>query len=150
MMPVTLGSASSKFVRTGFKRLSTNTGYGMLIAIKQHPLANHKLSPLPLLRIQPASTGQPSWANVMYRCKECKRYFNERTGTPFNFLTVPTDIVFQVLLCALLPYFYSGSQPLNLIRSKEERFVPLSVCCTDSQDIQVKFPNSSEGGSPNT
>lgn len=74
----------------------------------------------------------------MYRCQECKRYFNERTGTPlqnlgtktdslvqhrhdyatnlpdkkavrlcpektspFNFLPVPTDIVFQVLLCRL-------------------------------------------------
>ncbi len=33
------------------------------------------------------------------RCRECKRTFNERTGTPFNFLEVPTDIVFQVLLC---------------------------------------------------
>jgi len=37
----------------------------------------------------------------MYRCFERKRYFNERTGTPFNFLPVPSDIVFQVLLCRL-------------------------------------------------
>ncbi len=37
----------------------------------------------------------------MYRCQKCKRYFNERTGTSFNFLEVPTDIVFQVLLCRL-------------------------------------------------
>ena len=29
------------------------------------------------------------------------RSFNERTGTSFNFLEVPTDIVFQVLLCRL-------------------------------------------------
>ena len=34
----------------------------------------------------------------VFRCKECKRTFNERTGTPFNFVEVPTDIVFQVLL----------------------------------------------------
>lgn len=27
--------------------------------------------------------------------------FNERTGTPFNFIEVPTDIIFQVLLCRL-------------------------------------------------
>ncbi|MBV8885969.1 MAG: IS6 family transposase [Chroococcidiopsidaceae cyanobacterium CP_BM_RX_35] len=40
----------------------------------------------------------------MFRCHECKRTFNERTGTPFNFIEVPTDIVFQVLLCP------SGSQ----------------------------------------
>jgi len=38
---------------------------------------------------------------AVFRCKECCRKFNERTGTPFNFLEVPTDIVFQVLLCRL-------------------------------------------------
>ena len=32
------------------------------------------------------------------RCQNCNRTFNERTGTPFNFVEVPTDIVFQVLL----------------------------------------------------
>ncbi|WP_250126397.1 IS6 family transposase [Chroococcidiopsis sp. CCMEE 29] len=37
----------------------------------------------------------------VFRCRECKSSFNERTGTPFNFLEVPTDIVFQVLLCRL-------------------------------------------------
>ena len=35
----------------------------------------------------------------VFRRRECKRSFNERTGTPFNFIEVPTDIVFQVLLC---------------------------------------------------
>jgi transposase-like protein len=38
---------------------------------------------------------------AMFRCKDCCRAFNERTGTPFNFIEVPTDIVFQVLLCRL-------------------------------------------------
>jgi transposase-like protein len=37
----------------------------------------------------------------VFRCRECKRSFNERTETPFNYLEVPTDIVFQVLLCRL-------------------------------------------------
>lgn len=35
----------------------------------------------------------------MYRCFSLKRYFNSLPGTPFNFLEVPTEIVFQVLLC---------------------------------------------------
>lgn len=35
----------------------------------------------------------------MYQCKECRRTFNERTDTPFNSIEVPTDIIFQVLLC---------------------------------------------------
>src|SRR5215471_6892011 len=30
-------------------------------------------------------------------CKECKRTFNERTGTPFNFLEYPTDVVLLVV-----------------------------------------------------
>ena len=33
-----------------------------------------------------------------FRCSRCRRKFNERTGTPFNFLEFPTDIVFQVVL----------------------------------------------------
>ncbi|MGK7911787.1 MAG: IS6 family transposase, partial [Synechococcus sp.] len=33
----------------------------------------------------------------VFRCHTCDRTFNERTGTPFNFIEVPTDIVFQVL-----------------------------------------------------
>ncbi len=35
----------------------------------------------------------------MFRCKVCCRPFNERTDTPFNFTEVPTDIIFQALLC---------------------------------------------------
>ena len=38
---------------------------------------------------------------AVFCCKDCHRTFNERTGTPFNFLEFPTDIVFQVLLCRL-------------------------------------------------
>ena len=39
---------------------------------------------------------------VTYRCQGCRRRFNERTGTPFNFLEMPTAIVFQVVLFRLL------------------------------------------------
>ena len=35
----------------------------------------------------------------MFLCKDCRRTYNERTGTSFNFIEVPTDIVFEVLLC---------------------------------------------------
>jgi len=37
----------------------------------------------------------------MFHCLECKRKFNERTGTPFNFLEFPTDIVLLVVLWRL-------------------------------------------------
>ena len=34
----------------------------------------------------------------MFRCKVCRRTYNERSDTPFNFVEVPTDIIFQALL----------------------------------------------------
>src|SRR4028119_951213 len=34
----------------------------------------------------------------IFRCSECQRTFNERTGTPFNNLQFPTDIVLLVVL----------------------------------------------------
>lgn len=34
----------------------------------------------------------------VFRCRECHHLFNERTGTPFNFLEFPTDIVLLVVL----------------------------------------------------
>jgi putative transposase len=36
-----------------------------------------------------------------FRCSICKRLFNERTGTPFNFLEYPTDIILLVVLWRL-------------------------------------------------
>jgi len=36
-----------------------------------------------------------------FRCPQCRRTFNERTGTPFNHLQVPTDIVLLVVLWRL-------------------------------------------------
>ena len=36
-----------------------------------------------------------------FRCNSCERSFNERTGTPFNFLEFPTDVVMLVVLWRL-------------------------------------------------
>jgi putative transposase len=36
-----------------------------------------------------------------FRCSDCSRTFNERTGTPFNFLEYPTDSVLLVVLWRL-------------------------------------------------
>jgi putative transposase len=37
----------------------------------------------------------------VFRCKGCHRIFNERTGTSFNYLQFPTDIVLLVVLWRL-------------------------------------------------
>src|SRR5260370_15539580 len=37
----------------------------------------------------------------LFRCRPCRRTFNERTGTPFNHLQVPTDIALLVVLWRL-------------------------------------------------
>src|SRR3712207_948378 len=34
----------------------------------------------------------------IFRCSACRRQFNARTGSPFNFLEFPTDIVLLVVL----------------------------------------------------
>ena len=47
---------------------------------------------------------RPARTQLGYRtfsCRACRRSFNERTGTPFNYLTFPTDIVLQVVLWRL-------------------------------------------------
>jgi putative transposase len=36
-----------------------------------------------------------------YRCRDCGRRFNERTGTALNRVQVPTDIVFLVVFWRL-------------------------------------------------
>ena len=38
---------------------------------------------------------------LLFRCGDCGRKSNERTGTPFNFLEFPTDTVFEIVLCRL-------------------------------------------------
>ncbi|MBD1870387.1 IS6 family transposase [Cyanobacteria bacterium FACHB-471] len=72
----------------------------------------------------------------MFRCKACYRTCNERTGTPFNFIEVPTDIVFQVLLCRfryklsfrdIAEFFLlRGLEFMHeTVRDWEERFTPI-------------------------
>jgi putative transposase len=48
-----------------------------------------------------ATTERPDRTEVGYRrfrCRDCRRGFNERTGTPFNRLQYPTDVVCLVVL----------------------------------------------------
>jgi putative transposase len=69
-------------------------------------------------------------------CRSCRRTFNEGTGTPFNFLEMPTDIVFQVVLFRLLfklslrdlvQMFLIRGYELSheTVRDWEARFAPL-------------------------
>jgi hypothetical protein len=73
---------------------------------------------------------------VVYRCQGCRRQFNERTGTPFNFLEMPTDLVFQGVLFRLLfklslrelvqMFLIRGYEfRYETVRDWEERFAPL-------------------------
>jgi hypothetical protein len=46
----------------------------------------------------------PAWkcdGELTFFCSTCRRTFNERTGTPFNYLQAPTDVVFLVVLWRL-------------------------------------------------
>ncbi|MBV9036179.1 MAG: IS1 family transposase [Acidobacteriaceae bacterium] len=45
--------------------------------------------------------GTTDWGYQVFRCDTCHCKFNERTGTPFNYLEFPTDIVFQIVLYRL-------------------------------------------------
>jgi putative transposase len=71
-----------------------------------------------------------------FRCSACQRTFNERTGTPFNFLEYPTDIVLLTVLWRLryklslrdlaemfLERGFSFTH--EAVRDWEERFAPL-------------------------
>ena len=72
---------------------------------------------------------------TMFRCKHCRRTFNERTDTPFNFIEVPTDIIFQVLFCRVRYklssrdvdefFLLQGFQFTHeTVRDREARFLP--------------------------
>ncbi len=49
----------------------------------------------------PELTRKTQLAYRMFRCRDCGRTFNERTGTPFNYLEFPTDIVLLVVMWRL-------------------------------------------------
>ena len=71
-----------------------------------------------------------------FRCSACRRTFNERTGTPFNFLEYPTEVVLLVVLWRLR-YKLSLRDLAEMflergfvftheaVREWEERFAPL-------------------------
>ncbi len=72
----------------------------------------------------------------LFRCRPCRRTFNERTGTPFNHLQVPTDSALLVVLWRLR-YKLSLRDLAEMfltrgftfthetVREWEERFAPL-------------------------
>ena len=73
---------------------------------------------------------------AIFHCRQCKRKFNERTGSLFNYLEFPTDIVFQVVLCRLRyklslrdlaeMFLLRGFEFTHeAVRDWEERFAPL-------------------------
>ena len=73
---------------------------------------------------------------AVFRCRGCQRKSNERTGTPFNFLELPTDIVFEIVLCRLRyklslrnlaeMFLLRGFEFTHeAVREWEERFAPL-------------------------
>jgi len=43
-----------------------------------------------------------------YRCRECKKQYNERTGTPFNFISHRTEVAIMTLY-----YYYSFKMSLD-------------------------------------
>ena len=61
------------------------------------------LDDLPSLLVPPcANAGSHDGSRIStVRCDDCRRKSNERTGTPFNYLEFPTDIVFKIVLCRL-------------------------------------------------
>ncbi len=68
-----------------------------------------------------------------FRCRACRRIFNERTGTPFNHLQYPTDVVLLVVLWRLR---YKLS-----LRDLAEMFLPRGVVFTHEavRDWEARF-----------
>jgi len=68
-----------------------------------------------------------------FRCRACRRAFNERTGTPFNHLQYPTDVVLLVVLWRLR---YKLS-----LRDLAEMFLPRGVVFTHEavRDWEARF-----------
>jgi transposase-like protein len=73
---------------------------------------------------------------AVFHCAGCQRKSNERTGTPFNYLEFPTDIVFEIVLCRLRyklslrnlaeMFLLRGFEFTHeTVRDWEERFAPM-------------------------
>ncbi len=91
----------------------------------------HCASPTTKEQIKKTSLGYRT-----FRCSDCKRTFNERTGTPFNFLQYPTAIILLVVLWRLRyklnlrdlaeMFLERGFEFTHeAVRDWEERFAPL-------------------------
>ncbi len=76
----------------------------------------------------------------VFRCSACRRQFNERTGTPFNHLEIPTDIVLLLVLWRLRyklslrdlaeMFLERGFEFTHeAVRAWEARFAPVSATC---------------------
>ncbi len=83
-----------------------------------------------------ATTERPKRTTLGYRtfrCRGCRRGFNERTGTPFNHLQYPTDVVLLVVLWRLR---YKLS-----LRDLAEMFLPRGVVFTHEavRDWEARF-----------
>ncbi len=74
----------------------------------------------------------------LFRCRPCRRTFNERMGTPFNHLRVPTDSALLVVLWRLryklslrdlseMVLTRGFSFTHETVREGEERFAPLAA-----------------------
>jgi transposase-like protein len=64
-----------------------------------------------------------------FRCSACKRRFNERTGTPFNFLDYPTDVVLLVMNCVTIFAHVTPQEKRCLLWSNDGRFVNNLLSC---------------------
>jgi hypothetical protein len=62
---------------------------------------NHELPPLCVNRNQRTNQENLAGLSDILLREPCKRTFNERTGTPFNYLEYPTDSVLLVVLWRL-------------------------------------------------
>ena len=45
-----------------------------------------------------------------FRCRDCGKQFNERSGTLLNHTQYPSDVIALVVLCSWLPSFGVGSE----------------------------------------
>jgi putative transposase len=85
-----------------------------------------------------------------FRCGWCRRAFNERTGTPYNHLQYPTDLVLLVVLWRLryklslrdLPEMFLArgfAFSHEAVRDWEARFAPLRAA-------QLRAKRRGQGG----
>lgn len=83
-------------------------------------------------------TGTTDLGYGLFRCSVCRRKFNERTGTPFNHLEFPTDMVFQVVCSAWGP-----SAPRNVSVRHSMKFGNTFVRVADGSSLSPSLVKGS-------